>query len=99
MNWLRRLLAWLLPLPIDVLLTEATAHGEVTVQQVAGELGVEWQVAIRARGPVRYAWSFSSPSVVDAVRGAMREAEENPIQRIVGTPCRPKLGGVEFDPE
>lgn len=99
MSWLRRLFAWLLPLPIDVLLDEAVLLGDVTVQQVAGEACVEWQVSIRAKGPVRYSWMFCSSSIHAAVRGAIQEAKENPIEVIMGKKFAPQLGGAEFDPE
>lgn len=99
MNWLRRFFAWLLPLPIDVLLTEAAGFGDVSIQQVAGEAGIEWQASIRARGPIRYSWMACSPSIHAAVREAIIEAKENPIEAIEGAKFAPRLGGAEFDPE
>ncbi len=100
-SWVRRFFSWLFPTPLYVLAIEATKMGKVSIQQVDGASGVEWQVSIRAdpRMPARYAWNATRDTIEDAMEAAIREAHDNPIEVIGGGAFRPKLGGAEFDPE
>lgn len=112
MTFWHRIIWWFWPPTIDDLLVLASRHGKVTINQVDGVNGIEWMVSLRPRPtlsskasgvhshrPHQYAWSFSAHSIVEAVEGVIKEAEDNPMRNIEDGPFRPKLNGAEFDPE
>ena len=114
MSWLRRLLRWLFGPGLRVLEARASEHGRITLEQTDLETGLGWHAVIRPHGGglipsskniaergsrPNYAWSAFGETIEEALSLAIKEADENPIRKIVGTECRPKLGGAEFDPE
>lgn len=95
MNWLHAFLTWFTSM--DVLIVQANEYGTVTFEQIHLPEGLGWHCSIRSSKPPRYSWSSSGMSLRQALVRTMQEARENPIRPIVGTACKPKLGGAEFD--
>lgn len=83
-----------------LLLRRARPYGKLIFQQTELETGLGWHCALRWQGEgPHYAWTGVGMSMRAALWATLLEAEESPIQELIGTPCHPKLGTVEFDPE
>lgn len=90
---------WVFGTPLHALEREAARYGMITLQQTHFEYGTGWTCSIRPEKGIRYSWSATGPTVPIALGATLEEARQNPISAIVGTPCVPRLGGREFDPD
>ncbi len=103
MKWLRRLLLWLVRPNLRVLESNASQFGAITLSQVAAPKGWSWIASIRAKPQAgrivpRYAWTGEGLTIEEALEQVIVAAKDAPeMKQIKGKPCRPKLGGREFD--
>lgn len=106
MSLLHRLFAFLFAPSFVALEKEALLYGRLTFSHVDLETGLGWHCSLRPQ-PIssgynrtpRYAWTASGVTMREALAGVIAQAKDNPISRIQGAPCAPRLGGREFDPE
>lgn len=106
MNFLRRFFVLLFAPSFAALEREALLYGRLTFSHVDLETGLGWHCSLRPQSTTngynrtpRYAWTASGVTMREALADVIAQAKDNPISRIQGVPCAPRLGGREFDPE
>ena len=96
---IRKLLLWWC---LRGLLREAGKLGTLTLQQIDLETGHGWRCDLRAHhrhGLPRYSWASHGVDIHEAITDVIGFAKADPVKKISGTQCAPRLGGAEFDPE
>jgi hypothetical protein len=92
--------------PLSFALRKARRYGTLIMQETTLEHGQGWHCQLRAHardGLPRYSWTAYGYTMTEAIRGALHDARDYPIdqmveiQKITTAAHAPKLGGAEFD--